>query len=467
MDCVFIIDFALNFRTGFYTSDGVLIMDESNSAWEYTRTWALLDFISSMPPVLEFVLALLGSGAGGMEKLSSAKVIKLVKVTKVFKALRIGKFLKLLNGDSEVAANLEELITSSSGALFGKVCSIVLSSFLIAHLLACFMAVSGDGWLRTYNPRVDDDPASRWSWRRQYLAAIYWAFTTMTTVGYGDITPSGDMERIFCIFGMLIGVSFYSYIIASVSSMVSTVDTKNAIYYERMEELSSWMDHYAIDPPLKKRVRRFFKRYYADHSAIDDEYIMERLSPSLQEAISVYLLHDFVLEHRLFTDLPEGALWKVMIILRDMLFEEGLIVVQKDEVNVSLFILVTGEVVQERDGKRPAATLTPGSSFGELCLLGVQSVSSITVTAITKSKFFYIRRDAFLDTFSNLPEVRPPFPSSRLLLSVTRASPRRSSRTCTTSASSSRTRPSTSAAATSSTGETRRRPTAPRAWSRT
>ncbi|EGB12308.1 hypothetical protein AURANDRAFT_9605, partial [Aureococcus anophagefferens] len=56
--------------------------------------------------------------------------------------------------------------------------------------------------------------------RRRYLAAMYWAFTTMTTVGYGDITPAGDMERIYAIFAMLMGVSFYSYIIASVSSMV-------------------------------------------------------------------------------------------------------------------------------------------------------------------------------------------------------------------------------------------------------
>ena len=57
-----------------------------------------------------------------------------------------------------------------------------------------------------------------------------------------------------------------------------------------------------------------YSPYNTDHSAIEDEYIMEKLSPSLQEAISIYLLHDFVLEHSLFTDLPEGSLWKVMLI---------------------------------------------------------------------------------------------------------------------------------------------------------
>ncbi|KAH8054831.1 voltage-gated potassium channel [Aureococcus anophagefferens] len=391
MDVVFIVDLVLNFRTGYFTSDGILVMSPGAAARHYLLTWFTLDFVSSMPPVLEVLLALIGAAAGGADKLSSAKVFKLIKVMKVFKALRIGKFLKLLsNEDTELMTAVEEFMSSSFGALAAKVMSIIMSSFLIAHLLACFMAVSGDGWLRTYSPRHgDDDPASEWSWRRQYLAAIYWAFTTMTTVGFGDITPAGDMERIFAIFGMLMGVSFYSYIIASVSSMVSSVDSKNAVYFEKMDQLASWMEHYNIEPALKRRVRRFFKQFYTDHSAIEDEYIMEKLSPSLQEAISIYLLHDFVLEHSLFTDLPEGSLWKA------------------GDANVSLFIFKGGTCYRdfEDEQKTPNEKLEEGCSFGELCLLGCSNESDITVVAETKSDFFYIRRDAFLDAFSNLPEV--------------------------------------------------------------
>ena len=54
-------------------------------------------------------------------------------------------------------------------------------------------------------------------WTKQYLMAMYWAVTTMSTVGYGDISPGADNERLYNIVAMVFGVAFYSYIIASIS----------------------------------------------------------------------------------------------------------------------------------------------------------------------------------------------------------------------------------------------------------
>ena len=37
--------------------------------------------------------------------------------------------------------------------------------------------------------------------------SIYWAIVTITTVGYGDVTPQTDLGRAFAAMGMLIGYS--------------------------------------------------------------------------------------------------------------------------------------------------------------------------------------------------------------------------------------------------------------------
>ena len=84
-----------------------------------------------------------------------------------------------------------------------------LRTFFISHILACCWYLIGfyynddTTWLTTYH-------LEKVEWQHQYLNSLYWSLVTMVTVGYGDIVPQNDLEKIFCITTMLIGFCDFS-----------------------------------------------------------------------------------------------------------------------------------------------------------------------------------------------------------------------------------------------------------------
>ena len=44
-----------------------------------------------------------------------------------------------------------------------------------------------------------------------YVTSAYWTVTTITTVGYGDISGLNLIEKAFCALVMIIGVTLFSY----------------------------------------------------------------------------------------------------------------------------------------------------------------------------------------------------------------------------------------------------------------
>ena len=47
------------------------------------------------------------------------------------------------------------------------------------------------------------------------ILLTYYAFTSLSTVGFGDYAPISNIERIFCSFILLFGVAIFSYIMGN------------------------------------------------------------------------------------------------------------------------------------------------------------------------------------------------------------------------------------------------------------
>ena len=89
-----------------------------------------------------------------------------------------------------------------------------------------------------------------------YLASVYYALTTLATVGYGDIHAKTKSEMITSIFWMLFGVGFYSFTIGLVSSVLAFIDTKESTLQKKIAIMNEFCNEMKINKNMKDKMRK-------------------------------------------------------------------------------------------------------------------------------------------------------------------------------------------------------------------
>lgn len=97
-----------------------------------------------------------------------------------------------------------------------------------------------------------------------YLTSFYFTITTVTTVGYGDISPKNPIEQVFGILLMVGGQVSFTYIISMIAQMMNQMEAKDARFQEKLlilnriyREFGLPLNHYT---KLKQSLRYKFNR---------------------------------------------------------------------------------------------------------------------------------------------------------------------------------------------------------------
>lgn len=60
--------------------------------------------------------------------------------------------------------------------------------------------------------------------KERYVNSVYWAMTTMTSCGYGDITPITTNERVVNMFTMICSCMIFAFVIGDIGRLVSRIN---------------------------------------------------------------------------------------------------------------------------------------------------------------------------------------------------------------------------------------------------
>ena len=114
---------------------------------------------------------------------------------------------------------------------------------LASHIVSCFWLIIAE--LVTNTPLFDGtwlnefakDPAYKGSDLSLYYISFYWTITTITTVGYGDISGTNNYERLFASFVMVVGVILFSIANGALASIISSLDGQSGEYEDKLNTL--------------------------------------------------------------------------------------------------------------------------------------------------------------------------------------------------------------------------------------
>lgn len=115
--------------------------------------------------------------------------------------------------------------------------------------------------------------------------------TTITTVGYGDISARTFNEKIVCIFIMLSGVIAFSMASSSLTNYIAQEDAKSEQYIKKLEVLDRLFDEHRFTHQLYRRIKKNIEANTIEDKGSVNKFV-EDLPINLRKPLSIAIYKD-------------------------------------------------------------------------------------------------------------------------------------------------------------------------------
>ncbi len=366
---IFLIDIAINFNTG-YIEREQLVSNRRLISKNYLKTWFFFDVISVVP----FELFSLVFPYARM-----IRVFRLLKLVRFFKLTRITQTIQQIKSKNVINPSILRMVI------------LVFWIILSAHFIACIWIFLG----YTSEELTDGE---------NYLRAIYWTMTTITTIGYGDITPKTNPQIVFTIMIQITGAGMYGFIIGNIANLIANIDIAKAQYRETMEKINTFMKYRNIPLPLQSKINNYYNYLWESRRGYDESLVLGQLPAALKTEVSLFLNKEIIQKVPLFKGANTGFIKQIILNLKPMVFTPGDYIVNKGDIGTEMFFISKGfvEVVSE-DGKIVYATLTDGQFFGEIALL-LSTPRTASIRTQTFCDLYSLDKETFEEILSMYPD---------------------------------------------------------------
>ena len=393
VDIFFVTDLVLNFFTSYIDNSNLRgrtrVRDILKIAEHYLMSkWFPIDFFSSIP--FDRILRLYFKSAN---RFKSLRLIRMLRLTRLMKLFKKSAYLEDLEDENPTLMQASKLLLQVSFS---------------AHFLACawyFVSVKGKTTCSPqsvesgiFNPdfcnwTVLEKDNSGNSKIETYLASLYWAYTTMTTVGYGDIVPGSESEAVMAVFGMIFGVTMFAYVVGSMAVVVTSLNATTRRVKQKIDDFDMFLREKDIEPALHKRVKDYYGYYLRSLYKFDEEYLLVDMPYSLRKKCLFHTYGKQLKSIPFFYDWDEFGISQFAPRMKNQHFEQGETICAEGDVGTHLFFIEKGQV-DVFSNQVHLTTMGVGQLFGDVSAL-FRIPMTATVRAATNVKVFSVSGQNF------------------------------------------------------------------------
>ncbi|XP_064195518.1 potassium voltage-gated channel subfamily H member 5-like [Anguilla rostrata] len=426
VDVIFLVDIVLNFHTTFVGPGGEVISDPKLIRMNYLKTWFVIDLLSCLPYDIinafenvdeDSISDTLSVGhlretANSPRNTTRSEDSVLPGLSSLFSSLKVVRLLRL----GRVARKLDHYLEYGAAVLVLLVCVFGL----VAHWMACIWYSIGDyevideatntlktdSWLYQLAAsigapyRYNANGSGHWeggpSKDTLYISSLYFTMTSLTTIGFGNIAPTTDGEKIFSVAMMMVGSLLYATIFGNVTTIFQQMYTNTNRYHEMLNNVRDFLKLYQVPKGLSERVMDYIVSTWAMSKGIDTERVLSFCPKDMRADICVHLNRQVFNEHPAFRLASDGCLRSLAVEFQTIHCAPGDLVFHAGESVDTLCFVVSGslEVIQDDE---VTAILGKGDVFGDVFWKETTLAHSCAnVRALTYCDLHIIKREALL-----------------------------------------------------------------------
>ncbi|OAD54974.1 Potassium voltage-gated channel subfamily H member 7 [Eufriesea mexicana] len=392
VDVTFVVDIIINFRTTFVNSDDEVVSHPGKIAVHYLKGWFIIDLLAAIPYDLLFV---------GSQTEETTTLIGLLKAARLLRLVRVARKIDMYSEYGAAALLL-----------------LMFSFSLFAHWMACIWYAIGNaerptlkskiGWLdilandthQFYLPNNTGGP----SMKSRYITSLYFTFSSLTSVGFGNVAPNTDAEKIFTILVMLIGSLMYATIFGNVSAIIQRLYSATARYHMQMRRVREFIRFHQIPNPLRQRLEEYLQHAWTYTNGIDMNSVLKGFPECLQADICLHLNRNLLNNCRAFEGASPGCLRALSLKFKTTHAPPGDTLVHRGDVLTSVYFISRGSI-EILKGDVVMAILAKDDIFGENpCIYPTVGKASSNVRVLTYCDLHKIHRNDLLDVLALYPE---------------------------------------------------------------